>query len=90
MLHPTAEGAHSSGADDDALRRRILDLIAEGVLPFARPDRFTMRVSQGSTSCIACDARFVVGEPECEAVCPDAVVGPLHRHCFVMWLGQVG
>jgi hypothetical protein len=90
MLLAAVEGPQSSRPAGDALRRRVLDLIAEGVLPHMPPEGFTIRPSHTITSCIACDARFALGEAIYEAVSAERLVRPLHRSCFMAWLREVG
>jgi len=76
--------------EDDAKRRRLLALMAEGVLAYARPFRFTTRPSLDSTSCIVCGVQFGVGEAVYEAGVGEVILPPLHRDCLGAWLHEVG
>ena len=76
--------------EDDAKRRRLLALMAEGVLSYARPFRFTTRPSLDSTSCIVCGVQFGVGEAVYEAGVGEVILPPLHRDCLGAWLHEVG
>lgn len=89
MLAAAVEDPPSSGPDEETLRRRILNLIAEGVLPYAPPGSILSRPVKGATKCVACDGRLAVGETEYEAVIVHVVAGPFHRECLRAWMREV-
>jgi hypothetical protein len=77
-------------ADDDVRRRRILDLIAKGLLPGARATRFNVTPSSGIATCMVCGALFAGGELEYEALIDHTTVAPLHSECLRAWLREAG
>jgi hypothetical protein len=90
ILQTVVDHPQPPDPEDDAKRRRLLALMAEGALSYARPFRFTTRRSTDSSSCIVCGVRFAVGEPVYEAGVGELILPPLHRDCLGVWLDQVG
>jgi hypothetical protein len=68
------------------LRQRVRDLIAQGVLPDAPPDRYTSKRSDAVATCIICGLRFVTGESEYAAGGGIELVAPIHRDCLLLWI----
>jgi hypothetical protein len=90
ILEAVVDHPRPTEPEDDARRYRLRALMAEGVLTYARPFRFTTRPSPDSTSCIVCGVQFAVGEPVYEAGVGEVILPPLHRDCLGAWLDQVG
>jgi len=78
ILETVVDHPRPTEPEDDARRCRLRALMAEGVLTYARPFRFTTRPSLQSTSCIVCGVEFAVGEPVYEAggLCPETCGNP--------------
>jgi hypothetical protein len=75
--------------DDDTLRRRIRDRIADGTLPAAMPHRYSSRPADGVRTCVVCDRRPAADETAYEAASAETIVFPLHRDCLVLWMLEI-
>jgi hypothetical protein len=86
---PRLAGGSDDGIPAAAIRARLQDLVASGVLPRKPPTKMFAGPSPGRT-CVACGSPIVNGEIEFEAGVVDNITLFLHRRCAAIWTGSDG